>query len=114
AYALCQYAGWDWGKRAPPVDAPMFHLTYIVMLVLALAILLAGVDVIGLSLVAMAVAAATLPFTFGPLLLIANEKVFMGEQRNSLPVNVAGIAVLLLLVVVSLATVPLLVLGGGG
>src|SRR5579883_2804508 len=34
AYAVCQYFGWDWGKKGRPRQAPVLHLGYLVMLVL--------------------------------------------------------------------------------
>lgn len=114
AYAFCQYFGWDWGKKGCPAQAPAFHLGYLVMLVLSLAIAFTGVDPIQLSLVTMAVAAATLPFTFAPLLIVANDRLYMGEQKNPLLVNVVAYVILGLLVVVTLASIPLLIITGGG
>lgn len=114
AYAFCQYFGWDWGKKGCPAKAPVFHLGYLVMLILSLLIALTGVNPIQLSLVTMAVAAATLPFTFAPLLIVANDRLYMGEQKNPPLVNVSAYVVLGLLVVVTLATIPLLIITGGG
>lgn len=114
AYAFCQYFGWDWGKKACPARTPMFHLGYIVMLVLSLLIAFTGVNPIQLSLVTMAVAAATLPFTFAPLLIVANDRLYMGEQKNTPAVNLVSYVILALLVVVTLATIPLLIITGGG
>ena len=114
AYATCQYFGWDWGKRGRPHQAPLFHLGYLVMLVVAIALAATGVDPIKLTIVTLAVAAASLPFTFLPLLIVANDRDYMGEQRNTRPVNVAATVVLILLLVVTIATVPLLIMTGGG
>jgi manganese transport protein len=114
AYAMCQYCGWDWGKRGRPHQAPLFHLGYLGMLLLAAALAASGLDPIQLTVVTLALAAASLPFTFLPLLIVANDRDYMGEQRNTLAVNVVAIVILLLLGAVTLAIFPLLVLTGGG
>ncbi|SRR5579884_26145 len=113
AYSVCQFFGWDWGKRGKPREAPMFHLGYLVMLLLAVALAATGIDPIQLTVVTMAVAAATLPFTFVPLLIVANDRDYMGEQRNTLAINLVAGIVLGLLLVVTVATIPLVLLSGG-
>src|SRR5581483_9680766 len=107
---VCQYFGWDWGKHGRPSQAPLFHLSYLAMLLLAMLLAYTGVDPIQLTIVTMAVAAMTLPFSFLPLLLIANDEEYVGEQRNTLGINVAALAILALLSVVTVVTIPLLVL----
>ena len=114
AYSVCQYFGWDWGKHGRPRDAPLFHLGYLVMLLLALLLAYTGVDPINLTTVTMAAAAAALPFTFIPLLIVANDHDFMGEQKNTFGVNLVALMVLALLVVVTVATIPLYIVTGGG
>lgn len=113
AYAVCQYFGWDWGKKGMPREAPLFHLGYLVMLVVALAIALLGVDPIHLTVLTMAVAGATLPFTFVPLLIVANDRLHMGDQRNSLTINIVSYLILALLIVVTIAAIPLTLMTGG-
>lgn len=114
AYAVCQYFGWDWGKKGRPHQAPLFHLGYLVMLVLAVLLAYSGIDPIQLTLVTMAIAAATLPFTFLPLLIVANDPEYMGEQKNTLPTNVVAGIMFVLLLIVTIATIPLFVITGGG
>lgn len=114
AYAACQYFGWDWGKKGRPREAPLFHLGYLVMLALAMVLALSGIDPIKLTVVTLAVGAATLPFTFLPLLIIANDVDYMGEQKNTLGINVVAIIVLALLCLVTVAVIPLIIMTGGG
>jgi Mn2+/Fe2+ NRAMP family transporter len=113
AYSVCQYFGWDWGKHGRPRQAPMFHLSYLVMLVLAMLFAYTGVNPIELTLITMAVAAMTLPFSFLPLLIVANDDDYVGLQRNTPAINLLAIIILLLLIVVTVATVPLFILTGG-
>jgi Mn2+/Fe2+ NRAMP family transporter len=114
AYAACQYFGWDWGKHARPREAPIFHLGYLVMVALAMALALTGIDPIKLTVVTLALGAASLPFTFLPLLIIANDPDYMGEQKNTLPLNIVAIIVLVMLTLVTIVAVPLIILTGGG
>lgn len=114
SYAVCQYFGWDWGKRARPHQVPLFSLTYLVMMVAAVAIALTGVDPIKITVVALAAAAASLPFTFAPLLIVANDREFVGDQANTRAINVIAVLVLGLLLLVTIAVIPLLILTGGG
>ncbi|HET9126673.1 MAG TPA: divalent metal cation transporter [Propionibacteriaceae bacterium] len=113
AYGLSQYYGWDWGKSTSPRRAPAFNLVFLAMIVLAMAIDLTGVDPIQFTVITMALGAAALPFTFGPVLVIANDPQFMGEQRNRPAINVVAGIVLGVLVLTTLATIPLLVSTGG-
>jgi manganese transport protein len=114
AYSICQYFGWDWGKRQRPADVPLFHLVYLVMFALAVVIALTHVDPIRLTIVTMALAAVALPFTLGPLLIVANDRDYVGEQHNTAATNVVALLVLGLLIVVTITAVPLLLLSGGG
>jgi Mn2+/Fe2+ NRAMP family transporter len=114
AYAVCQYFGWDWGKHGKPRQAPLFVLTYLAMIAAAIVIALTGVDPIRITVVSLAAAAASLPFTFGPLLIVANDKDFVGDQANTPAVNAAAIVILVLLIMVTIGVIPLLILTGGG
>lgn len=114
AYSACQYFGWDWGKHGKPRQAPLFALGYILMLLAAVGIALTGLDPIKLTVITLAVAAATLPFTFIPLLIVANDRDYVGEQANTLAINVVALVILALLLVVTVAAVPLLIITGGG
>lgn len=114
AYSLCQYFGWDWGKKGRPRDAPLFHFVYIVMLVVAAVLALTGVDPIKLTTYTLAIAAAALPLTFLPLLIVANDRDYMGDQKNTAAINVVAVLILALLTATTIAVIPLLILTGGG
>lgn len=114
AYALCQYMGWDWGKHGRPHQAPLFVLAYLAMLVIAVVIAFTHIDPIKATILTLVLAAATLPVTFIPLMIVANDSEFVGDQRNTRSINVAALVILVLLSVVTLSAVPLLILTGGG
>jgi hypothetical protein len=49
AYNLAQFCGWEWGRYRHPSGAPRFALTWMVLLVLGLAIAMTGVDAVSLT-----------------------------------------------------------------
>lgn len=114
AYTLCQYFGWDWGEEHNPRDAPTFTFLYLGAIVLAVLIAVTGIDPVKLTIYVTALAAFSLPFTFVPLFIIANDEEYMGDQRNGALANIAGGFFLILLSIVTVATLPLFVLSGGG
>ncbi len=113
-YTICQFFGWDWGKRQRPRDVPLFHLVVLAEFSIAVLIVATGIDPVQLTTITMAFAAFSLPFTFAPLLVVANDPEYVGDQRNTAAANVVAGVVLVLLCVVTVATVPLLVASGGG
>jgi manganese transport protein len=114
AYAVCQYFGWDWGKQGTPREAPLFSLTYLIMVLAAVIIAITGVDPIKITIISLAAAAASLPFTFAPLLIVANDPEYVGDQANSRAINVIALMILSLLLLVTIGVIPLLILTGGG
>ena len=75
---------------------------------------MSGLDPISLTTLTMAFAAFSLPFTFLPVLIVANDPDYVGDQKNTRAANVVAVLLLVLLTLVTVATVPLLLLGGGG
>lgn len=114
AYGACQFFGWDWGQSHKPKDAPVFTLWYAVAILLAMVIAFTGIDPIKLTIYTTALAAFSLPFTFAPLLIVANDERYMGEQRNGLLANIAGVFFLVVLTIVTIITIPLFFMSGFG
>ena len=79
----------------------------------ALAILFTGVDPIKVTVVALAFTVVALPLTFLPLLIVANDPLYMGDLRNGWLSNGLGVAFLALVSVAGVAAIPLLVITGG-
>lgn len=113
-YTICQFFGWHWGKEQPKRNAPLFNLLLLLELAVALVVVLTGIDPLSLATITMAFAAFALPFTFLPLLIVANDPGYVGEQRNTRAANVVAGLILALLCLVTLTTVPLLIISGGG
>jgi manganese transport protein len=114
AYNLAQFLGWEWGRYRHPAGAPRFALTWIVLLVVALAVVMTGVDPVMLTEYAVIFSAVALPLTYVPILLVANDAEYMGRHKNGRLANALGLVYLALIVVVAVAAVPLLVLTNVG
>jgi manganese transport protein len=114
AYNLAQFCGWEWGRYRHPRGAPRFTLTWLVLLALALGIVMTGVDPVMLTEYAVIFSVVALPLTYIPILLVANDKSYMGRYRNGRLANGLGVFYLLVIMAVALTAVPLMVLTNVG
>ena len=114
AYNLAQFCGWEWGRYRHPRGAPRFTLTWLVLLALALAIVMTGVDPVMLTEYAVIFSVVALPLTYTPILLVANDKSYMGRFGNGRLANGLGVFYLVVIMVVALTAVPLMVLTNVG
>lgn len=113
-YTISQYLGWEWGKAKRPGEASRFHLVMLVTVVLAAIVALSGVDPVKVTEYSIVLSAAALPLTYLPILVIANDPDYMGARVNGRFLNGIGTAYLVLLLVISVATIPLIVITRGG
>jgi Mn2+/Fe2+ NRAMP family transporter len=111
AYVLAQGLGWRWAEDARPRDAVRFVLTYTGFLVVATVFAVVGVDVLSLTNLAMALSSAVLPIALFPLLVLMNDRRYLGEHRNGWVANGAGIVIAGMAVVLFVVSVPLAILG---
>ena len=74
AYNLAQFLGWEWGRYRHPRGAPKFTVTWLVLLVLALGVVMTGVDPVQLTEYAVIFSAVALPLTYIPIFLVANDR----------------------------------------
>lgn len=113
-YMVAQYLGWSWGKFRRPAQAARFHLTVIVALLIGVGILMTGVDAIKVTEYSVVFSAIALPLTYVPVFVVANDPEYMGEAVNGPVVNALGQVFLVVVVVASLAAIPLMLLSGAG
>jgi Mn2+/Fe2+ NRAMP family transporter len=113
-YTIAQYFGWSWGKFRRPSAAARFHLTMIIGLVLALGILATGVDPVQVTEYSVVFSAVALPLTYVPILIIANDAEYMGEDVNGRAANFLGQVYLVIILVAALAAIPLMIVTGAG
>jgi len=77
-------------------------------------LVLTTLDPVKITEYSIVLSAAALPLTYLPILLVANDRRYMGDKVNSGLVNALATVYLLLLLVVAVATIPLMVLTKAG
>jgi Mn2+/Fe2+ NRAMP family transporter len=108
-YSIAQYFGWQWGKFVRPMEAARFHLVILLSTLLAAAILLTTIDPILVTEFSVVFSAVALPLTYLPILIVANDPGYMGDSRNGRFANGLGTIYLVLVLVASLAAIPLMI-----
>jgi manganese transport protein len=114
AYNLCQFLGWEWGRYRTPAGAPRFTIVWAVLLLLAFCVIVTGVDPVLVTELSVIFSAVALPLTYFPILLVANDRAYMGSHANGRLANAFGIAYLVVIMGIAVAAVPLLVLSNMG
>jgi manganese transport protein len=114
AYNVAQFFGWEWGKYREPSGAPRFTIAWAVMLVLAFAIVITGVNPIMVTELSVIFAVVALPLTYIPILLVANDRSYMRSHANGVLANVFGVFYLLVVLAIAVLAIPLLVLSNMG
>ena len=113
-YSVSQYFGWQWGKFVEPLRAARFHTVVLLACVVGVGILLTSVDPILVTEYSVVFSALALPLTYFPILVVANDRTYLGRYVNGRLANVLGSAYLVVVVVASVAAIPLMVLSGAG
>ncbi|MDQ1561191.1 MAG: hypothetical protein QOE85_532 [Actinomycetota bacterium] len=113
-YTLAQFLGWSWGKFRRPAEAARFHLTMIICLIIGMGVLATGVDPIAVTEFSVVFSAIALPLTYLPILIVANDPQYMGKYVNGRITNGFGIIYLVIILVASIAAIPLMIISGAG
>src|SRR6266481_4999534 len=100
AYNLAQFFGWPWGKRERPARASRFTLSWLVIFALALLVVMTGYDPVKLTEYAVVFSVVALPLTYLPILLVANDRRYMGSHANGRLANVLGVVYFAIILVV--------------
>ena len=114
AYNMAQFFGWEWGKYRKPAGAPRFAAAWFTMLVLGFLVVVTGVDPILVTELSVIFSVVALPATYLPILLVANDRAYMGRHVNGLIGNVFGIFYLVVILAIAALAIPLLLLSNMG
>jgi Mn2+/Fe2+ NRAMP family transporter len=112
AYLVAQGFGWKWGENIKPGQAARFSLTYTIAALLAGLLIFTGIDPLKLTIFSMALTALSLPVTVVPLLIIMNDREYLGDNVNHWIANTAVLFVSVLACIVALVAIPLQFMGG--
>jgi len=114
AYNTAQFFGWRWGKKERPAAASRFTLTWVVIFALALLVVMTGYDPVKLTEYSVIFSVVALPLTYLPILLIANDRTYMGSKVNGKLANVLGFLYFILILAIAVAAIPLMLITHGG
>jgi Mn2+/Fe2+ NRAMP family transporter len=115
-YTVAQYFGWNWGKLRKPRDAARFHTVVMAGILVGVAVLMTTIDPIQLTEYTLVFSAVVLPLTYLPILVVANDRGYLGDRVNGRLANGLGTAYLIVVVAAALAAIPLMLItrmGGG-
>jgi Mn2+/Fe2+ NRAMP family transporter len=113
-YTVAQYFGWQWGKRVRPAQAARFHVVLLVSILIGVAALFTTIDPVLLTEYTLVFSAVVLPLTYLPILVVANDRDYLGDRVNGRLANFFGMLYLVLIVVVATAAIPLMIMTGMG
>ncbi|BCB76445.1 hypothetical protein ACFQ1L_25955 [Phytohabitans flavus] len=77
-------------------------------MVVATAFILSGIDPITVTIVSVVLGAAAVPLTYFPVLIVANDRNYMGRWVNRRWINGLAVVFLLAMTVISVAALPLI------
>jgi Mn2+/Fe2+ NRAMP family transporter len=115
-YTVAQYFGWNWGKLRRPRDAARFHTVVLISIVVGVLVLLTTIDPIQLTEYTLVFSAVALPLTYVPILVVANDRGYLGKRVNGRFANVIGVVYLVIVLAAAVAAIPLMIItrNGGG
>jgi len=113
-YTIAQYFGWQWGKLVRPREAARFHTVVLVSILLGVAILLTTADPVTVTEISLVFSAVALPLTYLPILVVANDRDYLGDQVNGRLTNALGVTYLVIILVAAVAAIPLMIVTGMG
>jgi Mn2+/Fe2+ NRAMP family transporter len=111
AYGVAQVFGWTWGEDKQPREAARFTLVYTAGIFLSSLLILLGVEPLRLTVMTMALLAASLPLVAVPLLLLINDPEYVGQHTNGPLGNAVVIFVIAIAFVLAAVAVPLQITG---
>ncbi|MBG9387619.1 Nramp family divalent metal transporter [Caenimonas sp. DR4.4] len=108
-YNVAQFFGLPWGKSHQAREVPLFTVCWMAAIVLGTAIAMGGANPIQVVEYSVIFAVVVLPFTYYPILKLADDRDVMGRHVNSPVIRVLGWAYFALICAVALAAIPLLI-----
>jgi Mn2+/Fe2+ NRAMP family transporter len=115
-YTVAQYFGWTWGKLRRPRNAARFHTVVMIGILAGVAVLMTTIDPIQLTEYTLVFSAVALPLTYLPILVVANDRGYLGDRVNGRLANTLGVTYLVIVLAAAIAAIPLMLItrmGGG-
>jgi len=112
AYFFAQGLGWSWSEDLTPSRDSRFSFVYTAIILVAAVPLILGVDPMKVTMLSMALTAATLPLAIVPFLILMNDPSYLGGHRNGWISNSVVAIVILISFVLAVISIPLQIIGG--
>jgi Mn2+/Fe2+ NRAMP family transporter len=112
AYFFAQGFGWNWGEDLEPSKDARFAFVYTIIILIAAVPLLFGIDPLKVTIMSMALTAATLPLAIIPFLFLMNDPIYMGKYRNGWISNSVVAIIIVISFVLAVISIPLQIIGG--
>jgi Mn2+/Fe2+ NRAMP family transporter len=112
AYFFAQGFGWNWSEDLTPSRDARFCFTYTIIILLGAIPLVVGIDPIKVTMMSMALTAATLPLAIVPFLFLMNDPIYLGKHRNGWVSNSVVAIIILISFVLAVISIPLEIIGG--
>jgi Mn2+/Fe2+ NRAMP family transporter len=112
AYFFAQGFGWKWGEDLEPAKDARFAFVYTIIILLAAIPLVFGIDPLKVTIMSMALTAATLPLAIIPFLFLMNDSTYMGKHGNGWIGNSVVAIIIVISFVLAVITIPLQIIGG--
>jgi Mn2+/Fe2+ NRAMP family transporter len=112
AYFFAQGFGWSWSEDLTPSRDARFSFVYTLIILLAAIPLLFGIDPMKVTMMSMALTAASLPLAIVPFLFLMNDPIYLGDHRNGWISNTVVGIVILISFVLAIISIPLQIIGG--
>jgi Mn2+/Fe2+ NRAMP family transporter len=112
AYFFAQGFGWSWGEDLEPSKDARFAVVYTITILLAAIPLVFGIDPLKVTIMSMALTAATLPLAIIPFLFLMNDPVYMSKHRNGWISNSVVAIIIVISFVLAVISIPLQIIGG--
>jgi Mn2+/Fe2+ NRAMP family transporter len=108
-YTAAQFFGWQWGKLVRPLNAARFHVFTLIALLGGVLLIMTTLDPIKVTEYSIVFSAVALPLTYLPILIVANDKDYVGDRVNGRLTNALGMIYLVIVVAASAAAIPLMI-----
>jgi Mn2+/Fe2+ NRAMP family transporter len=112
AYFFAHGFGWNWSEDLTPSRDARFSFTYTIIILLGAIPLVLGIDPIKVTMMSMALTAATLPLAIVPFLFLMNDPIYLGKHRNGWVSNTVVGIIILISFVLAVVSIPLEIIGG--
>ena len=97
-----------------PREAARFHVVVLLAVLVGIAGVLTTADPIKVTEYSIVFSAVALPLTYFPILVVANDPVYMGKKVNGPVANGLGTVFLVIICVASVAALPLMLITAAG